>query len=190
MDLLLAFYRHQAPDHRGRWLQEIWRMPAPWLEQTHDYIQWLFPLPEPSSVNPKAPRLTTESRAEFLRDSALGPAMLRSLWLMLDFLGLEHEGLTWQLAANATPAQKVWLESHHHNQLRISRMIRSLIACGLWQQGLQLQQAVLLAGQYRVSPLTLEYWRHAHEGLPPLPASMAANPPAFPPPRSEQSTGH
>ena len=75
MDPLLAFYRHQAPDHRGRWLQEIWRMPPSWLEQHHDYIQWLFPLPELSPVNPQAPRLTLEHRCEFLRDAALRQAL-------------------------------------------------------------------------------------------------------------------
>ena len=29
------------------------------LERTHDYIQWLFPLPERSSANPDAPRLSS-----------------------------------------------------------------------------------------------------------------------------------
>ena len=53
-------------------------------------------------------------------------------------------------------------------------MIRSLIACGLLNEGLQLQQSVLLAGQYRVAPQTLEFWRHAHEGLPPLPVEYRA----------------
>ena len=179
MDPLLAFYRHQAPDHRGRWLQEIWRMSPSWLEQHHDYIQWLFPLPELSPVNPQAPRLTLEHRCEFLRDAALRQELGRSLQLMLNFFGLAADAGIWRPAPNAPRAQHAWLNRHNHNQLRITRMIRSLIACGLLNEGLQLQQCVLLAGQYRVSPQTLEFWRHAHEGLPPLP-SAAPVPIEFP----------
>ena len=105
MDPLLAFYRHQAPDHRGRWLQEIWWMPPSWLEQHHDYIQWLFPLPELSPVNPQAPRLTLEHRCEFLHDAALRQELGRSLQLMLDFFGLAADAGIWRPAPNATRSQ-------------------------------------------------------------------------------------
>jgi hypothetical protein len=48
---LLAFYRGQAPDDAGRWLKDIWEWDDEQLETTHDFIQWLFPLPEPSRFN-------------------------------------------------------------------------------------------------------------------------------------------
>ena len=57
-DPLLRFYRLEGPDARGRTLPEIWAWDAARLEGVHDYIQWLFPLPEPSAFNPHAPILT------------------------------------------------------------------------------------------------------------------------------------
>jgi len=44
---ILAFYFGSHPDSEGRRLAEILRQDDLWLEQTHDYIQWLCPLAEP-----------------------------------------------------------------------------------------------------------------------------------------------
>lgn len=44
MSQLLRFYCGTHPDHRGRMLAEILRQDDDWLEITHDYIPWLFPL--------------------------------------------------------------------------------------------------------------------------------------------------
>ncbi len=52
---VLAFYRGEAADARGRWWRDILAKSDEWLEATHDYIQWLFPLPERSAFNPDAP---------------------------------------------------------------------------------------------------------------------------------------
>ena len=46
---IIGFYSGTEPDHRGRYLHEIQRWSDDQLEKVHDYIQWLFPLPEPSS---------------------------------------------------------------------------------------------------------------------------------------------
>jgi hypothetical protein len=68
---LLAFYRGHQPDHRGRMLAEILRKDDVWLESTHDFIQWLFPLPEASGASPSAPRLDHEVRQAFVDDAVL-----------------------------------------------------------------------------------------------------------------------
>lgn len=120
--------------------------------------------------------LTTEQRLLFARDPGLQQGLGRSLQLMLSQLGLVTTAEEWSLQPGLSAERVAWLAASNHNQLRISRMIRSLVACGLIQEGLQLQQQVLLLGQYRVNPVTLEYWRHAHEQLPPLPASDSASP--------------
>lgn len=164
MEPLLAFYHAQAPDHRGRWLHEIWRASPSWLEQTHDYMPWLFPLPEPSSVTPQAPLLTPACRQAFAADPALRQQMRHSLELMLDFWGIVDSGGEYLLKPHSH-ASTLWLARHNHNQLRLTRAIRSLAACHLLTEALQLQQLVLLLGQNQVNPHTLEYWRHALEGL-------------------------
>ena len=58
VDPLLRFYGLESGDARGRSLTEIWGWDDERLEQVHDYIQWLFPLREPSAFNPGAPVLT------------------------------------------------------------------------------------------------------------------------------------
>jgi hypothetical protein len=62
---ILGFYTGTRPDDRGRFLREILRWPDYKLEQTHDYIQWLFPLAERSALNPEAPILDAKTIREF-----------------------------------------------------------------------------------------------------------------------------
>lgn len=64
-DLIFDFYRAVGTDHRGRTLSQILQKSDRWLEETHDYIQWLFPLYVRSKFNPHAPLLTDEARRAF-----------------------------------------------------------------------------------------------------------------------------
>ena len=86
---LVAFYQGNGRDHRGRLLRDIHAFDFDELEFHHDYIQWLFPLPEPSGANPAAPLLTKEDIAAFERDESLRSALLTSFRLMLAFYGLD-----------------------------------------------------------------------------------------------------
>jgi hypothetical protein len=54
---LISFYEGDTPDHRGRFIDNIWQMSHFWLEHTHDYVQWLFPIPEAGRFNDFAPLL-------------------------------------------------------------------------------------------------------------------------------------
>ena len=49
---IVDFYAGVAPDHRGRSLAQLQSQSLSALETNHDYIQWLFPLPERSSAIP------------------------------------------------------------------------------------------------------------------------------------------
>jgi hypothetical protein len=55
---IIGFYNGTESDHRGRYLNEIQKWPDDQLEAVHDYIQWLFPLPESSGFNVAVPVLT------------------------------------------------------------------------------------------------------------------------------------
>ncbi|WP_346798054.1 opioid growth factor receptor-related protein [Halomonas sp. Bachu 37] len=68
---LIDFYKHEGTDHRGRTLSDLWAMPSFWLEHTHDYIQWLFPIPEAGRFNGFAPLLGEAERAAFAADATL-----------------------------------------------------------------------------------------------------------------------
>src|SRR5262245_5587601 len=62
---LLDFYRGEGTDAEGRRLDDILAWRDGRLEAVHDFIQWLFPLPEPSRFNPDAPLLTPHDIAAF-----------------------------------------------------------------------------------------------------------------------------
>jgi hypothetical protein len=135
---LLSFFRG-GPDDHGRTLDEILSWNRDRLESTHDYIQWLFPLREPSGANPSAPVLVDTDVQAFHNDPVLQRLLVRALRLMLDFYGLEL------IESPAAPPQVIrreifdtlapeWLQPGNHNFLRLTRILKSLRTLGLQPQ--------------------------------------------------------
>ncbi|MBY0508880.1 MAG: hypothetical protein K2P94_01895 [Rhodospirillaceae bacterium] len=163
---LIAFYRGDAVDAAGRTITDIWSFDHRRLEMVHDFIQWLFPLPDPSRFNPDAPLLTAADKAAFRADPHLQDRVRRSLDLMLDFLGLKREGGV--IMRGAAFAHAYWLEPANHNHLRLTR-----IMLFLGHAGLQAEAAALLAclediaaheGAGKILPRTLDFWRASASG--------------------------
>ena len=133
---VVAFYRLTGLDHRNRSLRDIHDFDFHELELTHDYIQWLFPLPEPSEANPAAPLLSPTDVAAFQSDSALQAELARSFERMLSFFGLEivpargsrHQRIV--KADHFESRSRVWLTPGNHNFLRITRILRALTLLG------------------------------------------------------------
>lgn len=127
MNAIFAFYNGSAPDHRGRYLRDILKWPDDRLESVHDYIQWMFPLMEPSGVNPSAPVLDQATIRAF--DSA---AELRaSFTRMLSFYGLRYEPVEVTHAPDFEQRASNWLSPNNHNHLRITRILKCLRLLGL-----------------------------------------------------------
>jgi hypothetical protein len=76
-------------ENASRTLEEIWKFNDDELEGYHTYIQWLFPLIEPSAINFAAPVLDTDVISEFKKSSAVQNQLLISFNLMLKFYGFE-----------------------------------------------------------------------------------------------------
>lgn len=106
---LLSFLQDVRPDHRGRYLSDIWKFSDEQIEATHDFIQWVFPLDTPSSAQPDAPVLEA-AEIDLIHKSV--PATMN----------LERS-TEWFLGFLARSAD--WLTPSNHNHLRITRMIRS-----------------------------------------------------------------
>lgn len=107
---ILAFLEGEGTDARGRTVFEVLAMNDVALEHTHDFIQWLFPLPEPSEAVPDAPVLGPDD-IRAVRESELAPiALAAATDRMANFYRLTHE----------------WLMPNDHNHRRITRIIRSL----------------------------------------------------------------
>lgn len=160
---LIAFYRGEARDHQGRTIHDLWALEPFWLEHTHDYIQWLFPIPEAGRFNGYAPLLSDADRAAFANDEALRANQRRSLDVMLMFFGLARRGLTIEALPALNMREHIWLKRGGHNHLRISRIIRSLYLCHQPELAAAFQQAMIEIGttQGVVSEQSMAYWRAA-----------------------------
>ncbi|XP_074468398.1 opioid growth factor receptor-like [Sebastes fasciatus] len=125
----LKFYLGETPslpdgvyihNFHNNWYQEYDS-----LEYVHSYIQWLFPLQEPG-MNYEASPLTREEIEEFLQNSTAKTNLLKSYKLMLDFYGIrlcnEETGQV-ERASNWRDRFNN-LNSHTHNNLRITRILK------------------------------------------------------------------
>lgn len=163
MSGLLAFYRGQSPDTQGRYIADIWSWDARRLEMIHDYIQWLFPLPEPSRFNPDAPLLTAAEMAAFEEDADLQARALKSLDVMLQFFGLERKDVV--ITRGGGFARPHWLEPLNHNYLRLTRILLFLGHAGLRTEARALlaclEDIAVREGRGAITPRTLTFWRAA-----------------------------
>jgi len=79
------------------------------LEMHHDYIQWLFPLTEPSSALPDAPVLGDDEVAAIVASGMAQCTLAAATDRMAAFYRDNDH----------------WLKSSDHNHLRITRIIRA-----------------------------------------------------------------
>jgi hypothetical protein len=161
---LLDFYRELRPDCEGRMFSEILSWNDDGLEAVHDFIQWLFPLPEASRFNPDAPLLTSDDIAAFHREPRLQANLARSFDRILCFLGLQRtddkvaEGPTFEHRR-----RNVW-DCPNHNWLRISRILRSLTLLGRDREALMLFDWVekeYLRRRFPIPSETYAFWKTA-----------------------------
>lgn len=163
---LIAFYEGTGEDHRGRFLSDILRWSASKLEQSHDYIQTVFPLPEGSGVNWDAPIIDRQVFDAFRSRAELRGKLRESFQKILWFYGfkLEAEDGVYKVVKgdNYDKHADNWDSRFDHNHLRITRIIRSLRVLGLEDEALAFRSA-LEENLTRVSSISREYWRRAAE---------------------------
>jgi len=162
---LIKFFRGDGTDHAGRTLEDILALDDFWLEHTHDYLQWLFPIPEPSQYNARVPVLTREDIAWFRTDRHLRTQQIRALDRMLAFYGLERRDGGIVALPGLNMKKHIWLKPAGHNHLRITRIIRSLQYCCQPELALRLQSVVIELGRSvgQVKDQSIGYWIRATE---------------------------
>ena len=170
--LILDFFLGTGSDHIGRSLESILRKNDRWLEQTHDYIQWLFPLYVGSQFNPNAPILTDEVREIFNTFShpdypVLHKNFLSAIQRMLAFYGYFNGTLNpdqveptgeWRNKADN------WLSDGNHNYMRITRMLRCMTLLGRHQLAVSFRDALLDTASVHpetISQRTIGFWNEA-----------------------------
>lgn len=119
-----------------------------WLEESHDYIQWAFPLKERSTFNPSAPVLTDTAIALINRNS------LHSMFeRMMRFYFSNHSLL-----------RPSWFSRDNHNMLRLTRIIKSMNLLGFQTEALLLLGELLQMVHKHpghVSAETINFWLDA-----------------------------
>jgi opioid growth factor receptor-like protein len=182
--LILSFYIGTGKDHRGRMLSQILQKSDRWLEETHDYIQWLFPLYVRSKFNPNAPLLTDEVRAAFADSNGADYPVLqqnfsRAIYRMLVFYGYSVSPLAPDVVSPtgewADKAQN-WMTDGNHNFMRITRMLRSMTLLGRQELATSFHSVLTAAARAHpkiISKRTLSFWDAAIAIAPASPADPA-----------------
>ncbi|MCJ1397625.1 hypothetical protein MMC11_000821 [Xylographa trunciseda] len=145
---LVSFYdpKIKARDRKNRSLDEILEWDDTRLEREHDYIQLLFPLPEPSEHNPHAPLVDEATFRAFNTRLDLPNQVLRALDRMLRFFGFRriiraYVNNSIVKSDTFSMARKRWDKSASHNHKRITRIIRSLRILGLGDEAFHVHRA-------------------------------------------------
>ena len=145
---IVAFLEGEGTDARGRTLFDVLGSDNATLEQVHDFIQWLFPLPEPSGAAPDAPVLTPdETRA--IQDSVMAQCALAAATDRMEAFYRSYPG---------------WLRPHDHNHLRITRIIRSLRLLRGEEEADAFRAAILYMVEVTQAPVSARsrgYWMTA-----------------------------
>ncbi len=170
---ILDFFRNFGRDSGGRTFDAGLALDDDALERTHDYIQWWFPLREPSLAVPGAPVLTAVE-LEALRTDATLRARGRAAWVrMLAFYGLVVEGVGDSCAVRRSEryAQRSadWL-SRPHNFMRLTRIFKSLMLRDFEPEARMLFAAlaeIYAENTPRIGRATFDFWREAVESSDP-----------------------
>lgn len=140
---LVNFHLGTAPDDHGRTFDAILAHDDEWLEYTHNFIQWLFPLTSISGANPTAPTLDAAQIAEFRQNPTLHKQLLRAFDRMLGFYGLDRALDSINKAPNWAQRKSLWFSHPSHNHLRITRILKCLNTLGMKQEARMLYDCLV-----------------------------------------------
>lgn len=108
---LRGFLKNNEPDIYGRYISEIWSFNDEQIETTHNFIQFLFPLTQPSKNSFNKIYINSDDLLHELKsDKKVRESIMYSSNWYFSFLERNQH----------------WQTYFDHNHLRISRVIESL----------------------------------------------------------------
>ena len=106
---ILAFLEHRGLDYQHRTLKEVWAFSDDEIERTHDFIQWVFPITEPSQNDWHSALSVDELALVRASKKAKGSILESSEWVAL------------------LSRKDKWRLDYDHNHLRVTGcLLRSL----------------------------------------------------------------
>ena len=148
MSSLFSFLTGHETNSSGWLLSHVWKFNDTQIENTHTFIQWVFPTDEPSRATPGSPVLDEEQILEIQNSEQAKRNLSKSAEWYFDFLRRNN----------------FWRKPHDHNHLRITRVIKSLrLLCGDDEADYFKEQFWQLLGAdiSQIPPKTIEYWEDA-----------------------------
>jgi hypothetical protein len=145
---VLEFMEGTGINGSGRYIEDVLAFDDSYLERNHYFIQWLFPLPEPSRAQPHSPILTTEQITAIRSSPAAQAKLDRAVRRMTDFYRQND----------------CWLHPHDHNHLRITRIIRSLALLQSTEEAKEFLSVIEGRVEAAGNPVNSDsraYWRRA-----------------------------
>jgi len=142
---LIDFHFNGARDSSGRTLDHYFSFSTEQKEKIHDYIQWMFPNREPSSVNPDAPVLEDKDIDQF---AYIHAASLYNFFI--EFLQSEYH-------------DEIFGNPVNHNHLRITRVITFFVETGHQQMAEDMYNYCVSSAKADLS-LAISYWNGALNG--------------------------
>ncbi|EKU96239.1 opioid growth factor receptor family protein [Leptolyngbya sp. PCC 7375] len=167
--MIVPFYLGEKSDLEGRKIQQMWAWDFEELECAHDYIQWLFPIAEKSHFNPHAPVVDEDVIQAFRENPHLQKNLLQSFSVMLHFYGLaisrdEQGKVVVEKSENYPDRKQEWVNMLNHNYLRITRILKCLIAFGFIQEAhafYECLQKIYREDSDQIGGETFQYWTGA-----------------------------
>ena len=148
MASLCSFLTGHETNSSGWLLSHVWKFNDTQIENTHTFIQWVFPTDEPSRATPGSPVLDDEQILEIQNSEQAKQNLSKSAEWYFDFLRRNN----------------FWRKPHDHNHLRITRVIKSLrLLCGDDEADYFKEQFWQLLGTdiSQIPSRTIEYWEDA-----------------------------
>ena len=167
-DSIVRFYAGRGTDSSNRTIEQIWAFSHLQLEMVHDFIQWLFPLPNASAYNPDAPLLTQRTALAFRTSEELQGRLGRSIELMLRFYGFETvraaDGAKHPKTKEFSERSRNWITPNNHNHLRLTRILESTRLLGFEEFSRALFSSldeISIRHANEISARTVDFWRSA-----------------------------
>ena len=147
--IILAIPKKRSDFHAsGKTIKEIYGYTDQLIESEHTFVQWLFPLDEPSRNVRNSPVLGPDEIALIMESPTAQGNLRKSANWYLSFLSRNNH----------------WIKRYDHNHLRITRVIKSLrlLVSDEAADGFRIDLYSLLASNKSVIPKeTQQFWDNA-----------------------------
>ena len=143
-----TFLLNESCDHKGRMLSDIYKFSDKEIEATHDFIQIVFPLAEPSFWSSNKYFIESQQQIDSLsKNKNVKEAILQSASWYISFLKRNNH----------------WKNVNDHNLKRITRMIKSvrLIVGDIEADKIKKEIISIKNIEKLVSQKSIKYWKNA-----------------------------